>query len=392
MTESEQPSPPPAASPREIAIRPGFAGALRGIWLMTWRSQLSWRRLPARLAALLVLPFLVYITTQSPETWARRHAPPSSLPRPQLNKLANRLRTAQSPLQPQQQVDLAKVFAEEYAVAEKELREISEDNAEIRSKRQHDAAAACEQRVLRRAQDILDPAQFAKFKTFEADNRVRMEATFDTPQELWSRTAPFYHWLLDVYFFMLLPLCCVRGCGALIRDELQADTLGFLVTRPVSRARLLCVKYLSQLAWLEILLLGETLLLFSVGAWRQIPALGTLLPIFMAVQFLAVPAWSALGTFLGQISSRYMAFALLYGGIVEMGIGRIPTNINTLSLMRHLRTLLSHDGALQSIYDWPSEGSWVSICALVIAPMIFLGLAAALFSFLEYLPASESRK
>jgi len=213
-----------------------------------------------------------------------------------------------------------------------------------------------------------------------------------THQETWSRTAPFYHWLVDVYFFIVLPLTCVRGCGALMRDELQAGTLGFLVTRPVSRARLLCVKYLSQLAWLQILLLTETLLLFGVGAGRRIPELGALLPLFVAAQLLAVPAWSALGTFLGQITSRYMAIALVYGGIVEMGIGRIPTNINALSLMRHLKTLLSHNGALQSIYDWPGGGIWLPIGALAIAPILFLGLAAALFNFMEYLPASESRK
>ena len=77
----------------------------------------------------------------------------------------------------------------------------------------------------------------------------------------------------------------------LIRDELQADTLGFLITRPVKRAQLILVKYLSQAVWLEILLLVETrLLLFAAGAAREIPALGALLPLVLAVQFLAIPA------------------------------------------------------------------------------------------------------
>ena len=393
MTEREPPPLPPGARGEKNAAHPGFAGALRGIWLLTWRSQLSWRRLPGRVAVLVVLPCLVYITTQSPETWARRHSPLDHLAAPQLDKLARRLQDSKSPLQPQQKIDLTRIIAEEYATTEKELAGTqSEENAEVRLKRQHDAAGTCAERILRRAQEVLDESQFARFKSFEADNRRRMEALINTHQETWSRTAPFYHWLVDVYFFIILPLTCVRGCGALMRDELQADTLGFLVTRPVSRARLLCVKYLSQLAWLQILLLTETLLLFSVGAGRRIPELGTLLPLFVAAQLLAVPAWSALGSFLGQMTSRYMAIALVYGGIIEMGIGRIPTNINTLSLMRHLKTLLSHNGALQSIYDWPSEGTWLSICALAIAPILFLGVAAALFNFMEYLPASESRK
>ena len=393
MTELEPAPAPPAARTETTDIHPGFAGALRGAWLLTWKSQLSWRRLPGRLLVLLVLPFLVHITTWSPETWARRHPGFSHLPPPPLNRLVNRLRDAQSPLQPQQRMDLNRIYAEEYAVAEKELIEaLTENNAELRSERQHGAIAACAERVLRRAQGVLDPSQFKQFTTFEENNRDRMQETTNPPQEFWSRTAPFYHWLVDVYFFIILPLTCVRGCGALIRDELQADTLGFLVTRPVSRARLLCVKYLSQLAWLEILLLAETLLLFCVGAERHFPGLGSLLPLMLAVQLLAVPAWCALGTFLGQLTSRYMAFALVYGGIVEMGIGRIPSNINTLSLMRHLKTLLSHNAALQSMYAWPGEGTWLSICALVIAPILFLGLAAGLFSFLEYLPATDSRK
>ena len=100
---------------------------------------------------------------------------------------------------------------------------------------------------------------------------------------------------MDFYFFVILPLGCVRASGALIRDELQADTLGFLTTRPLSRARLLAAKYLSQTAWLQIVFLIETLLLFAAGLLRHIPAIGALMPLFLAAQLLAVPAWSALG-------------------------------------------------------------------------------------------------
>src|SRR5262249_8511079 len=140
----------------------------------------------------------------------------------------------------------------------------------------------------------------------------------------WSRTQTFYQWLIKFYFFLLLPLNCVRTSGGLIRDELQANTLGFLTTRPLSRGRLLIVKYLSQTVWLQILMFVEALLLFGAGQLREIPALSDLLPLFLAAQFLAIFAWSALGALLGQITSRYMAISLVYGLIVEMGIGGIP--------------------------------------------------------------------
>src|SRR6185436_12447708 len=112
----------------------------------------------------------------------------------------------------------------------------------------------------------------------------------------------------------------------------------------------------------QLLVAVEAALLFTAGDLRQTHAF-SLLPLFLGAQFLAVLAWSALGTMLGLLTKRYMAWALLYGFIVEMGIGRIPTNINTLSLIRHLKSLLSLNPALQAIYDWPSRSVAFSVGA-----------------------------
>src|SRR5260221_2967894 len=156
--------------------------------------------------------------------------------------------------------------------------------------------------------------------------------------------------------------------------------------------RSLIVKYLSQTAWLQMTMLIEALLLFAVGQLREMPALGALLPLFLAAQFLAVLVWSALGTLLGQLTKRYLALALVYGFIVEMGIGRIPTNINTLSMMRHLKTLLAHNPALQGLYEWTGTGLPLSISALVLGSVLFLGLAALLFTVREYHHTGEMQK
>jgi hypothetical protein len=365
---------------------PTFLAGLRGIWLFTWRPLLAWRKLPLLVVGLLAVPALVYLTIPSLRSTSARQSLLGN-PAARENEFARQLSRRGQPLQPEQEAQLLQIFNEEFARAEKPPAETRP--AESAVTRQRDEIKACYDRIHHRAQTVLNEAQFDRFQRFEKSVVQRSQTEV---RPAWSRTESFYRWLIDFYFFVLLPLQCVKSCGGLIRDELQADTLGFLVTRPLSRARLLILKYLTQTAWLQVLLLAETLLLFIAGGLRQIPALGTLLPLFLAAQFLAVLAWSALGVFFGQVTKRYMALALLYGFIVELGIGRIPTNINSLSLMRHLKTLLSPNPALHAIYDWTSKGFALSVGALALATALFVALAALLFTFKEYHHTAEMQK
>ena len=384
------PSSTPDTRERSLTLRPSFLGALRGVWLFTWRPQLTWRRFPLGVLLLLALPVLVYLTTPSVQRWQRR---PGSLrdPAGQARVFASRLAHAKLPLQPEQSSQLLTICQEEFATAQDGAgREPEADSGETSVDRQKAQIKATYERIQTRAQIVLDEAQFARFQTLVKQEVLRRQNTVREP--FWGRTTPFYHWLVDFYFFVILPLQCVKASGGLIRDELQADTLSFLVTRPLSRARLLVLKYLTQTAWLQLVLLLQTLLLFAVGALRQIPSLDALLPLFLAAQFLAVLTWSALGVFLGQVAKRYMGVALVYGFIVELGIGRIPTNINTLSMMRHLKTLLSHNPALQGIYDWSATGVPMALGALALATALFLTLAALLFTFKEYHQTAEMQK
>jgi len=335
---------------------------------------------------LFALPAVIYLTTSAPGNWSQRHSFMSNPAMP-VNELARRLARVDLRLKPEQRSQLEEIFADEFRRSEE--RDLGPGTPETVAERERSEVKACYDRIRARVQPVLNEDQMEQYRNFEKRNVL---LTQQRVRPAWTRTEPFYRWLLDLYFFVILPLQCVRGSGGLIRDELQSDTLGFLLTRPLSRARLLVLKYLAQTAWLQIAMLVETLLIFLVGYLRQIPNLGTLLPLFLAAQFLAVFAWSALGVFLGLLAKRYMALALLYGLIVEMGIGRIPTNINTLSLVRHLKTLLSHNAVLQGIYEWPSQNLALSLGALVFGAVLFATLAAVLFTFREYHHTAEMQK
>lgn len=387
MSEVTPPTTASVTGPR-MEVAPGWLGAWRGIWLLTWRSQLSWRRLGLSLALLLALPVLVYLTTVAPEKW-REHERTLVMGSAgeQVHELSRHLFQAGCPLKADQRGRVFRIFREEFSRTDRESAGSAPSEA---SRKLAEQVKAAFERVTARISTVLDEPQVVQFRVFAKRQVALRQERANEPQ--WGRATAFYRWLIDLYFFVILPLNCIRACGPLIRDEVQADTLGYLVTRPVGRAGLLVLKYLSQTAWLQLALLAETLMLFGAGLVRQIPELGVLLPLFLAAQFLAVPAWSALGLLLGQLSNRYMAVAVLYGLIVEMGIGSIPTNINTLSLVRHLKTLLAHNAALKNIYQWTGTGVPLAVAALLLATAGFLTAAALLFRFKEYHHTAEMQK
>jgi ABC-type transport system involved in multi-copper enzyme maturation permease subunit len=309
-------------------------------------------------------------------------------PSQEVRELVRRLRRQQIPLAQKTRDALQDLLAEVNLQSETTWQERPGETAEERNQRLGSHLAEWDSQILSRAKAILDDRQYGQFQAIQERNHDQVLQRLTR----WNQAKVFYYWLIYIYFFIIQPLACVLGCGPLIRDELQADTLGFLITRPVGRARLLIVKYISQVAWLELVLLLETLLIFAAGAVRHVPSLGGLLPLVLGVQVLVIPAWSALGLLLGQITTRYMATAFLYGALVEMGIGNIPTNINALSILRHLKTLLSHNSALQSTLTLEAGGTATALCALMAAPVIFLGIAALLFKMVEYHHAAEMQK
>src|SRR5260370_12610207 len=121
MTEAP---PVETAAPRQAGranLHPTFVGSLRGIWLFTWKSRLTWRRMPSAMLVLLILPALVYLTMSSPEAWSQRH-PLLGSPVASVKALSRKMRQAQMPLEAQQNRDAMAIFVDEFARAERAWR------------------------------------------------------------------------------------------------------------------------------------------------------------------------------------------------------------------------------------------------------------------------------
>jgi ABC-type transport system involved in multi-copper enzyme maturation permease subunit len=202
----------------------------------------------------------------------------------------------------------------------------------------------------------------------------------------------FFYWLAAAYLLLGIPLYCLAVFGGLIRDELQSNTLSFLVTRPMSRARFLLTRFLCQLAWVQLLLLVAGLALLATGAACGVPGVLRFAGLFLGTQALAILVFGALATFLGLLHRRYLVLGTIYGLVVEVGIGQIPTNINALAMTRHLRTLLGHNPDLAGIYHWSTDASGIAMLVLLGTTLIFLALSAVLFTLREYLGSEETLK
>ncbi len=202
----------------------------------------------------------------------------------------------------------------------------------------------------------------------------------------------FYGWVVVFYFLMLMPLGCLTLCGAMIREEAAANTLCFFTTRPLKRSEMFLLFYFGHIAWLQLVFLLQTLLLFAVGAGVGLSVAG-FLPVFLICQFLGLMAWGALSAMLGMLHARYIVLGLVYGLVVEVGIANIPTNLKALSLSHHLRTLLVQHEGLNAVFDnrLSTEGWGLSILCLGVATVLFLVAGAALFTWRELSNAPAER-
>jgi ABC-type transport system involved in multi-copper enzyme maturation permease subunit len=200
---------------------------------------------------------------------------------------------------------------------------------------------------------------------------------------------PFYRWVIDFYLSFILPLGCLFSCGGMVRDEVQSDTLGFLLCRPITRARFLIVKYICESLWVQALAFINALLFLFIGIFHQIPNSSTVIFTLMGVQVLAVFVFCALSSLFGLIHQKYLVLGLIYGFVVELGIGQIPTNINSLSMTTHVQRLMGNNQIINTLYEWSPKGSMTSVFVMLSATFFFLCLAAALLTFKEYHHSEE---
>ena len=193
-------------------------------------------------------------------------------------------------------------------------------------------------------------------------------------------------WVVGFYVTFLVPALAFIAAGGAMRDEMKSGTVDYVLTRPVRRPAFVVFKFISHTLCTQIDFLLALAVVLAIGAARGVPDLAAAAPMLLLGQALLIMAASAFGFLSGILTSRYVVIGLLYAGVIEVGVGQIPTQLSRLSMTRQIRDLLD-----------PAAGAAASVAAtfgtvglLLVFTGVALAAAAALFNLRELSAPNES--
>lgn len=198
----------------------------------------------------------------------------------------------------------------------------------------------------------------------------------------------FFDWVIFFHLTFLVPVLSFVSGGGSIRDDMQASTVDYVFTRPVSRRAFVPFRYLSQMACVQVNCLLALGVLIAIGFWRGVPGLAAALPVLVLAQILTVATFTAFGFLCGTWTARYLIAGIAYGGAVEAGVGSIPTKVNDLSLIHHVHAMLAPITPWQRHAPAPESPLTTTLVFLTVTA-VMIAVAAIVFSRAEMAGARQ---
>ncbi|HUR57734.1 MAG TPA: ABC transporter permease subunit [Opitutaceae bacterium] len=203
-----------------------------------------------------------------------------------------------------------------------------------------------------------------------------------------GRPRVFSEWTTRFYLTFLVPLSAFLAGASALRDEMKAGSADYVLTRPVPRPAFVVFQFFSHLVCVQILGLIALAVIVGVSQLRHIPGVGAVVPAMLLAQVLAITAFTAFGFLCGVLTSRFLIVGLFYAAVIEIGLGRIPTQINQLSITRRLLDYLVPLMPAAVPVTVPPPGAWATAMPLVLFSLAMLGVATAVFSLREIIGES----
>jgi ABC-type transport system involved in multi-copper enzyme maturation permease subunit len=200
-----------------------------------------------------------------------------------------------------------------------------------------------------------------------------------------DRPAEYREWVAHFYLLLVLPLVSFTTAGGAMRDDYASSTVDYVFTRPVNRALFVVARYVSHCACMVVLYVLALCMVTGVGLYLGNSDAVALFPTILGVQVLTIVTTSAFGFLMGSLTHRYIVWGLTYAAIVEVGIGKIPTQLNQISMLRHIKVLLSSFLGNDPV-TWSQTAG--ALAAVVLISVLLVTMAALLTRSREFIGSS----
>jgi len=191
--------------------------------------------------------------------------------------------------------------------------------------------------------------------------------------------------------FLIVILSLFYGTS-ICSEEIEARTLNYLTTRPLTKSGIILGKYAAYLALLAMMVLPSLFfsyfLLNTRGLGRGIVYLTFLR--YAGVLVLGILGYLAFFAFLGTVLKRSILVGLAFGFGWETVLQYFPGSTQRFSIVHYLKSLLpNYSPGRFSLLTFKLEPTdpLISILAVTVIAAVFTGLACLIFSWKEYISA-----
>jgi len=198
----------------------------------------------------------------------------------------------------------------------------------------------------------------------------------------------FQRFMVPLYLQVVLIFVTLVNATALIREEIDDNTLPFLLTRPISKPALVAYKYVGYLIAVLPLLVPPVVLAYGVTeayGGLGFTADADVLWGFLATTILGTAAYGALFLFISVMVRRPLAVGLLIGFVWESGVGSIPGDVRKLSVIHYLQTILKDVVAIGPLKDYVTDlSAGAAAGVLIVFSIAMVILSALVFQQMEF--------
>ncbi len=194
--------------------------------------------------------------------------------------------------------------------------------------------------------------------------------------------------MVPLFLQVVVIFVTLVNASTLIREEIEDNTLPYLLTRPISKPALVAYKYIGYLIAALVLLVPPVVLAYGVTEAYNGSAFSADLDVlagFLVATVLGSAAYGALFLFVSVLVRRPLALGLLIGFVWESIVGSIPGQVPKLSVIHYLRSILKEMISVGPLANYSTDVSAaISVVVLVGFTIAMIVLSALIFQQMEF--------